>query len=154
MRLVTRRAVRAVQADRSGRWDDRLVGLADDRRTSAVPVVRTPHDERDGQFSPDGKWIAYESDEAGSREIYIQPFPGPGPKVGVSINGGTQVRWRRDGKRGVLIAPDESLMSVPIQAGVGPFDVGAPAPLFKTRIAPIRSIRGNSTSCLPTGSGS
>ena len=57
-----------------------------------VPVVRTPYDERDGQFSPDGRWIAFESDESGQPEIYLQPFPGPGPKVRISTNGGVQVR--------------------------------------------------------------
>jgi len=73
-----------------------------------LPVVRTPHDERDGQFSPDGKWIAYESDEAGSRDIYLPPLPGPGPKVRVSVDGGTQVRWRRDEKEVFYVAPTKA----------------------------------------------
>lgn len=63
-----------------------------------VPVVQTAFDERDGQFSPDGKWIAYQSNESGRFEIYLQPFPGPGGRVTMSTNGGAQVRWRHDGQ--------------------------------------------------------
>jgi len=100
-------------------------------------VVRTDYDERDGQFSPDGKWIAYESDESGRFEIYIQPFPGPGAKLPVSTNGGAQVRWNRDGKELFFIGLDERLMAVQIKlpsAGQA-IEVGAPVPLFPTRVA-------------------
>jgi Tol biopolymer transport system component len=70
----------------------------------SLPLVgdRTPHsfvksnfNARDGQFSPDGKWVAYQSDESGRNEIYIQPFHGPGERIQVSAAGGTQVRWGR-----------------------------------------------------------
>src|SRR2546425_3631907 len=54
------------------------------------PVVQTDFEERDGQFSPDGKWIAYQSNESGRVEVIIQPFPGPGAKVQISTNGGAQ----------------------------------------------------------------
>jgi dipeptidyl aminopeptidase/acylaminoacyl peptidase len=61
-------------------------------------VLQTPADERTPQVSPDGKWIAYSSNETGRSEIYIRPFPeGPG-KIQVSVNGGVFPRWRRDGK--------------------------------------------------------
>jgi Tol biopolymer transport system component len=103
-------------------------------------VVRTRHDERDGQFSPDGKWIAYESDESGKPEIYFQPFPGPGRNVRISIGGGTQVRWRRDGREVFYVAPDQRLMAVVIDPAAGAAGVGIPVPLFTTHIAPIRSI--------------
>src|SRR5206468_964959 len=79
-----------------------------------LPVARTRYDERDGQFSPDTRWVAFHSDETGRPEIYVQPFPGPGEKVRVSVDGGTQVRWRADGKELFYIAPDNQLMSVPI----------------------------------------
>jgi Tol biopolymer transport system component len=102
--------------------------------------VAQSNNDRDGQFSPDGKWVAYESDEAGKAEIYVQPFPGPGRKVPVSVHGGTQVRWRRDGKEIFYIAPDKSLMGVTIKAGAGALDLAAPVPLFKTSIVPIRAI--------------
>ena len=63
-----------------------------------TPVLQTPADERNPQVSPDGKWLAYSSNEGGRSEIYIRPFPeGPG-KIQVSVNGGVFPRWRRDGK--------------------------------------------------------
>jgi eukaryotic-like serine/threonine-protein kinase len=97
------------------------------------PVVQTSFDERDGQFSPDGHWIAYESNETGRYEIYLQPFPGPGAKLPVSIGGGAQVRWRRDGKELFYIALDGRLMAVPIQfSGSRQPGVGVPIPLFPT----------------------
>ena len=62
-----------------------------------VPILQTQADERNPQVSPDGKWIAYSSNETGRSEIYIRPFPeGPG-KIQVSVNGGVFPRWRRDG---------------------------------------------------------
>ena len=57
-----------------------------DRR--AFPVVQTPFMEKDGQFSPDGQWIAYTSDESGVPEVYVQRFPSRGTRLQVSINGG------------------------------------------------------------------
>ena len=105
------------------------------------PVVQTNFDERDGQFSPDGKWIAYQSNESGRFEIYVQPFPGPGGKSQVSNNGGAQVRWRRDGKELFYIALDDRLMAVPIRiASDGQtLEAGAPVPLFVTRIGSAAS---------------
>jgi WD40-like Beta Propeller Repeat len=114
-------------------------------------VVHTPSDERDGQFSPDGKWVAYQSDEAGRPDIYLQPFPEPGPKVRVSIDGGTQVRWRSDGKEIFYIAPDQRLMAVGIDLAAGGAAVGTPEPLFTTRLAPIRSISRQQYVVAPDG---
>jgi dipeptidyl aminopeptidase/acylaminoacyl peptidase len=116
-----------------------------------MPVAQTPSAERDGQFSPDGKWIAYESDESGAPEIYVQAFPGPGAKVRVSTNGGTQVRWRRDGKELFYIAPDESLMAVPIVSVGGAPGVRTPMTLFQTHIAPTRSISRQQYVVAPDG---
>ena len=90
--------------------------------------------------SPDGKWVAYESDEAGTAEIYLQPFPGPGARPRVSVAGGTQVRWRRDGRELFYIAADQNLMAVAVDLTAMPPSVGTPARLFKTNISPIRSI--------------
>jgi len=98
--------------------------------------VQTDFDERDGQFSPDGKWIAFESNESGRYEVYLQPFPGPGARVPVSAGGGAQVRWRRDGRELFYIALDGRLMAVPI--GIGGADrapeIGAAVPLFTTNV--------------------
>jgi Tol biopolymer transport system component len=62
------------------------------------PVVQTKFNEHSGQFSPDGKWIAYMSSESGRYELYVQLFPGPGGKTQISASGGRSPRWRRDGK--------------------------------------------------------
>jgi serine/threonine protein kinase len=104
------------------------------------PVVQTNFRETDGQFSPDGRWIAYQSDESGRFEIYVQRFPGPGGKVGgkwlISTNGGAQVRWRRDGQELFYIALDGRLMAVAIRlASSGQaVEAGAPVPLFATHV--------------------
>jgi serine/threonine protein kinase len=96
------------------------------------PVVQTNFDEQRGQFSPDGNWIAYQSDESGRHEIYLRAFPGPSNKWPVSTNGGTQVRWRRDGKELFYVALDGRLIAVPIQvaANANPPEVGTPVALF------------------------
>jgi hypothetical protein len=98
--------------------------------------VQTDFEARNRQFSPDGKWIAYESNESGRWEAYVQPFPGPGARVPISINGGGQVRWRGDGKELFFLARDERLMAVPIElpSKGGSVEAGAPVPLFATRV--------------------
>ena len=101
------------------------------------PVANTSFDEVGGQFSPDGKWIAYSSNELGRFEIYVQPFPGNGPKTRISTNGGAQVRWSRDGRELFYIGLDERLMSVAIRldSSKGAVEhIGPPAPLFMTRV--------------------
>ena len=98
------------------------------------PVVRTRFSEDQGQFSPDGRWIAYRTNESGQDEIYVQAFPGPGGKARVSTEGGSQPRWRRDGKELFFVAPDNRLMAVPVALpsnGQAP-NVGAPVELFAT----------------------
>ena len=62
-----------------------------------IPVAITPFDEHFGQFSPDGHWVAYQTDESGRPEVVVQSFPDPGTRRQVSIDGGTQPRWSRDG---------------------------------------------------------
>jgi Tol biopolymer transport system component/tRNA A-37 threonylcarbamoyl transferase component Bud32 len=87
----------------------------------AFPVLATEHEERDAQFSPDGRMIAYQSNETGQFEILIRPFPFPGATVNldeksqISIGGGRHARWGPDGKEIFYIAPDGSLTSVPVQ---------------------------------------
>jgi Tol biopolymer transport system component len=98
-------------------------------------VAHTKADERQGQFSADGKWIAYQSNESGQAEIYIQPFPAPGPKTRVSSNGGIQARWRRDALELFYLAIDGRLMAVPIRTGAGgTVEPAAAIPLFWTRM--------------------
>jgi Tol biopolymer transport system component len=103
-----------------------------DRKGRPFPIAQTNFDEYRAQFSPDGKWIAFQSDESGRDEIYVQPFPGPGSKWPISTSGGTQVRWRRDGKELFYVALDGRLMAVPFSAmlKIQVAEVGVPVPLF------------------------
>jgi Tol biopolymer transport system component len=121
-------------------WDIWAMPLDGDRKP--FPVVRTKFEERDGQFSPDGKWIAYQSNESGRFEIYVQPFPGPGAKSRVSINGGAQVRWRGDGKELFYITLDGRLVAVPFSvASNGQVaETGSPIPLFPARVGAIQDM--------------
>jgi eukaryotic-like serine/threonine-protein kinase len=95
--------------------------------------------ETNGQISPDGKWVAYASDESGAWEIYVTSFPSAAGKWQVSRGGGTEPRWRGDGKELYYIAPSGVLTAVPVDAK-SDFATGTPTPLFQTRgRAPISS---------------
>jgi serine/threonine protein kinase/Tol biopolymer transport system component len=110
--------------------------LSLDGERKTFPVAQSSFVERDGQFSPDGRWVAFESNESGRFEIYVQRFPGPGAKSQVSNNGGAQVRWRGDGRELLYVALDSRLTSVPVGAAskTDTLDVGTPVPLFATSI--------------------
>src|ERR1700690_325840 len=98
-------------------------------------VVATPATEDQGQFSPDGHWLAYTSNESGQSEIYAIPFPpsASGGKWMVSRGGGVQPRWRPNGKELFYISPDSKMMSVEVTTGPV-FQSGTPRPLFQTEI--------------------
>ena len=93
-------------------------------------IVQTAFDEQGAQFAPDGHWIGYQSNESGVAEVYVRPFPGPGERFAVSIGGGTQVRWGRDGKELFYVARDGRLMAVPIQLTSNTPEIGTPVALF------------------------
>ena len=98
-------------------------------------VANTPAEERVGQASPDGRWVAYETNQTGRFEIVVQAFPEPSRKVSVSTGGGIQPRWRADGKELYFIAPDGKLMAAPTMVQNASFEAGTPIALFSTRIA-------------------
>ena len=123
--------LRARQRD-PGNDDIWALPLDGDRK--AFPVVETTFNESNGQFSPDGKWIAYQSNESGQLEIYVQPFPGPAQKTRISSDGGVQARWRQDGQELFYLAPDNRLMAVRIRIDSTGVDVGTPVPLFATQV--------------------
>jgi len=82
------------------------------------------------QFSPDGKWVAYWSNESGRNEIYAAPFPGPGGKRQISTSGGTHPRWRADGKELFYSGPGQKLMAAGVNIKGGALEVGKAEPLF------------------------
>ena len=88
--------------------------------------------ETDAQISPDGRWIAYESTESGGIEVYVQPFPGPGSKTRVSLDGGSTPRWSKDGRELFYWArvPVAKLMAVDVTSGPD-FRAGTPRELFR-----------------------
>jgi Tol biopolymer transport system component len=104
--------------------------------------LKTNFNESYGTFSPDGRWVAYMSDESGRYEVYVRPFVknselSAGSARGewqVSTSGGVYPRWRSDGKELYYIAPDGKLMAAPITVKGETLDPGTPAALFQTRI--------------------
>jgi Tol biopolymer transport system component len=104
------------------------------KRSAPQPVVASAFQELDLQFSPDGRWFSYSSDESGRPEIYVQPWPANGDRWQVSIDGGTDARWRPDGGELYYLSPARSFMAVPITVTPS-FRAGSPARLFQTRIA-------------------
>jgi eukaryotic-like serine/threonine-protein kinase len=111
------------------------------------PLLRTEFNNALGQFSPDGHWVAYESDESGRDEIYVRTFSadssgasvGAGGKWQISTNGGDQPRWRGDGKELYYLAPDGKLMAVEIATNQA-FSAGAPEALFHAPASSIPTI--------------
>jgi len=111
-------------------WDVWVLPLSGDRKP--IPFVQTEFSDAQGQFSPDGKWLAYASDESGIFEVYVRPFPAPGGKWQVSTSGGTQPQWRRDGKELFYLSEEARLMAVEVKAD-STFEASAPKQLFQAR---------------------
>jgi Tol biopolymer transport system component len=97
-------------------------------------VVSTRYDTTMAQFSPDGRWLAYQTNESGRFEIVVQSFPEASGKWQVSSNGGIAPRWRADGKELYFVAPDRKLMAVPVIPSGSTFEAGTPVMLFPTGI--------------------
>jgi len=117
-------------------WDIGVLPMDSDRKLR--PVVKTAFVEGDAQFSPDRQWIAYQSNESGQFDIYVQKFPA-GRRERISPTGGAQVRWRPDGKELFYLALDGRLMSVSVRldSQTSTIQVALPVPLFATRIGPV-----------------
>jgi eukaryotic-like serine/threonine-protein kinase len=84
------------------------------------------------RFSPDGHWVAYVSSESGQSDVYVRPFPGPGSAMRVSGAGGTEPQWRRDGRELFYVAPDGTLMAVPVTTDGTAIRFDRSTPLFAT----------------------
>ena len=104
------------------------------------PFMRTEFNEQIPQFSPDGHWIAYQSNESGRHEVYVAPFPGPGGKRQVSTAGGALPRWRADGKELFYRAADNRLMAAEVDANSGSTFFTSNAPPFASTSAAIRRL--------------
>ena len=104
----------------------------------AFPFAQRPFSEGTGQFSPDGRWVAYRSNETGRFEVHVAPFPGPGGKWQISTSGGDFPRWRRDGKELFYLAPDNRLMAAAITVDATRVEVGAVQALFGLRRGGVR----------------
>ncbi len=106
-------------------------------------VANTPAEEVLAQFSPDGRWVAYQTNESGRFEVVVQPFPDAGGKWQVSTNGGVAPRWRADGKELYFLAPGATMMAVPVTAAGASFEAGTPVALFPARIVDGGTVAAN-----------
>ncbi len=100
----------------------------------AEPFLRTQFNESVPRFSPDGRWLAYISDESGRFEIYVQPYPGPGGKWQISTEGGTEPAWNPNGRE-LFYRSGDKMMAVDIATQPG-FAVGKPRMLFEGPYVP------------------
>ena len=95
-----------------------------------VPYLNSQFAESNGVFSPDGRWIAYVSNESGRDEVYVQAFPLTEEKDQISIGGGSEPEWRKDGAELFYLAADRNLMAVPVRVTGNAFEPGVPKTLF------------------------
>ena len=109
-----------------------MLPLDGDRKPSVF--LRTNFQEHRGQFSPDGRFVAYVSNEPGQHEIFVRPFPGSDDQWQISADGGIQPRWSPDGNELYYIAPDGKLMATTITVKGEAIEPGTPKALFQTRI--------------------
>jgi dipeptidyl aminopeptidase/acylaminoacyl peptidase len=134
-------------------FDEKNPNTSDDVRTVAIqdgsvrPVADTRFAEGSAKFSPDGRWIAYSSDESGRPQIYVQAFPGPGPKIQISNDGGTDPVWRRSGGQ-LFYRSFNRMMAVSVTTSPA-FRASTPRVLWEARYS-----RGLGSSCGMPGVGS
>ena len=131
----------------STRWDIWIVPVHGGEKP--YPLVAGPAGESAPRFSPDGRWIAYTSNESGLREVYVQPFPGPGGKWQISTQGGREPSWRADGKELYYISGTDAMMAVDIVAGAT-LETGSPRVLFQ-RVGSREGPQGHDYSVSPDG---
>ncbi len=109
-------------------WDIWILPLSGDKKP--FPFLASPFNETDAAFSPDGKWLAYTSDESARNQVYVVPFPQGNGKWQISSNGGHAPRWRQDGKELYYHTPDRKLMAVAMEVKNGSPVIGDPRFLF------------------------
>src|SRR6185369_14789568 len=102
-----------------------------------VPLLHSTSNQLFAVFSPDGKWVAYSSDESGKWDVYVAPFSLGGAPTGkrmVSDAGGMHPEWSRDGKQLYYLAADKRIMEVDVDTAHGRFTAGVPRALFQSDI--------------------
>jgi len=106
--------------------------------TGATPTlaVASPFAEADGRLSPDGRWLAYTSNESGTWDVYVRSFPGLDQKWRISPEGGSRPMWRQNGKELFFMAPDQTLMATSITPDPQ-FAAGVPRSMFQMRTIPV-----------------
>ncbi len=114
-------------------WDMDVLPLEGDR--TPRPFAHSNFVELRGRFSPDGRWVAYQSNESGRGEVYVQAFPGPGGKWQISTAGGAEPQWAPDGEELFYLSQGQ-IMRVAVQTGPS-FEAGIPEPLFGVALRPI-----------------
>jgi len=117
------------------RMDIGRVSLQDSEQ-KIIPYVTSLADDVQSEFSPDGRWVAFTSVESGQNEVYVRPFPQGDGKWQISSNGGSEPKWRGDGKELFYLTPDGTMMAVPITSDPT-FSAALPITLFKTGTLPI-----------------
>ncbi len=113
----------------------------DVQRRTAAPLLASAFDEGGATFSPDGKWVAYVSDENQRRQVYVRSFPEGEVKTQISTAGGDQPQWRRDGRELFYIAPDNTVMTVGVQAAARRIGATAAQALFTANVEQGKTIR-------------
>ena len=103
--------------------------------SGSTPYLGSQFAEVRARFSPNGRWVVYQSNESGRAEIYVQAFPGPGGKWQISTEGGSEPQWHPSGEALYYLAPDTNLMRVDVQTGET-FEAGIPEPLFPVNLRP------------------
>jgi serine/threonine-protein kinase len=127
-----------------------LLSLAGERRIG--PLVQTPFIDRNGVVSPDGRWLAYESDSSGRFEIYVRPFPdATGGQQQVSTTGGTRSLWAPSGQELFFMGLDGALMRVPVDPKGPVWNAGTPAKLLEPRYFGTGSNPGRTYDISPDG---
>ncbi len=129
--------VASLEATGEANWDIWVLPVSGDEK--AYPLIASKHNEDFPRVSPDGSWVAYQSDETGRPEVYVQAYPGLGSKIRVSRNGGQTPVWSHDGKELYFASGftpmGVKIMSVPMDLGP-PLVAGAPFELFETTMFP------------------
>ena len=123
----------------NSKWDLWVLRVNDKELS---PLLQSNFNERQAQFSPDGKYIAYVSDKSGSTAVYVQTFPSSGSEWRISAGGGAQPRWRRDGRELFYLAPDKKLMAVDVTLSPR-FEASVPKTLFGTRALTFSDFRNH-----------